>query len=113
KTEERVDLAVNEQRFGADWSAGDPVDVRVRVDADIAGDYRQEQMLRPPTAWMPIFLPARSATPRIPSLTNNSKQPTCTPASAFIATPRSMPETCSEAKFRPKSTMPCAIPSGV
>ena len=48
KAEERIDLAVDEQLLGADRAAGDPVDLRLRVDADIGGDHGQEQVLRRP-----------------------------------------------------------------
>jgi hypothetical protein len=46
KAEERIDLAVDKQLLGANRAAGDPVDLRLGVDADIGGDQRQEQVLR-------------------------------------------------------------------
>jgi hypothetical protein len=71
-----IDLAVNEELLRADRTAGDPFDLCLRVDADIPAITDRNRCSGPPTAWMPTFLPGRSATPRIPSLTNNSKQPT-------------------------------------
>src|SRR5215813_5469051 len=60
-SEECVNLAVNKQLLRADFgAAGDPVDLRLGVDADIGGNHRQEKMLdrshRPNADFLPSEL---------------------------------------------------------
>src|SRR6267142_3549231 len=61
-----------------------------------------------PKACTPTVLPLRSGMLRMPSLANNSKQPTCSPATIVIGSPASIATIRGGEKFVVKSISPRA-----
>jgi hypothetical protein len=90
KAQEGVDLAVDEKLLRRYLAAADPADVLGRVDADICGDDRQEQMRRRTQERNADALALEVGNASKSPCTNNSKHPTCRPVSTFIGTPRSI-----------------------